>query len=82
MIINRKFIFGVIVMFSLVTFNEARGLDDATSKWLTSVGMTDEVKHKLQSEIAEHDWYLKNCLGPTALDKTTRCIRGYEKWGR
>ncbi len=28
MIINRKFIFGVIVMFSLVTFNDARGSDD------------------------------------------------------
>ncbi len=28
MIINKKFIFGVIVMFSLVTFSDVRGSED------------------------------------------------------
>jgi len=35
MIINRKFIFGVIVMFSLVTFNVVRGQVDTKQKTTT-----------------------------------------------
>ncbi len=61
MIINNKFILRVMVMFSLVTFNDARGSDEAAMKWLTSVGMTDEVKHNLERAVARHEWYIKHC---------------------
>ncbi len=54
MIINRKFIFGVIVMFSVVTFNYARVIDDAVMKWLTQVGMTPDEANKLEQEAVYH----------------------------
>jgi hypothetical protein len=74
MIINRKFILGVIVMFSLVTFNDVRGSNDASREAVQRLAAI-----ALEREIAEHDWYVQNCVGQASI--AARCARGYEKWG-
>ncbi len=67
-------------MFSLVTFNDARGSDGAAMKWLSGVGMTPDEASKLQQQIDDHDWFFANCAGQAARNDD-RCASGRAKWG-